>query len=149
MLATRHARTTPERAQHTQPARASGRGGGGGTLRAPTSPLCLPPPPLSSPQVCILAGDFLLAKAAVELSLLESSSVTEIVARGLEAICEGGMRAYNSTVEAEALETLAAERAAMEARELDRHRDLERAAPKVAAAFLGILVVALAYVWRM
>ena len=49
-------------------------------------------------KVCILAGDFLLAKAAVELSLLESSPVTEIVARGLEAICEGGMRAYNTTV---------------------------------------------------
>merc|ERR1719247_3576957 len=51
-------------------------------------------------KVCILAGDFLLAKAAVELSLLESSDVTEIVARGLEAICEGGMRAYSSAVEA-------------------------------------------------
>ena len=49
-------------------------------------------------KVCILAGDFLLAKAAVEPSLLESSPVTEIVARGLEAICEGGMRAYNTTV---------------------------------------------------
>jgi len=56
-------------------------------------------------KVCILAGDFLLAKAAVELSLLESSDVTEIVARGLESICEGGMRAYNSTVEPDALET--------------------------------------------
>ena len=41
-------------------------------------------------KVCILAGDFLLAKAAVELSLLESSPVTEIIARGLEAVCEGG-----------------------------------------------------------
>lgn len=57
-------------------------------------------------KVCILAGDFLLAKAAVELSLLESSHVTEIVARGLEAICEGGMRAYNSTVVPESLEAL-------------------------------------------
>lgn len=64
--------------------------------------------------MCILAGDFLLAKAAVELSLLESSPVTEIVAQGLEAICEGGMRAYNSTVaittdEEEALESLTLE----------------------------------------
>jgi len=48
-------------------------------------------------KVCILAGDFLLAKAAVELSLLESSPVTEIVARGLEHICEGGMMGFNST----------------------------------------------------
>ena len=40
------------------------------------------------------------------LSLLESSAVTEIVARGLEVICEGGMRAYNSTVERPALEAL-------------------------------------------
>merc|ERR1719387_721181 len=54
-------------------------------------------------KVCILAGDFLLAKAAVELSLLESSKVTEIVASGLESICEGGMRAYNATVETETL----------------------------------------------
>jgi geranylgeranyl pyrophosphate synthase len=45
-------------------------------------------------KVCILAGDFLLAKAAVELSLLECSPVTAIVARGLEAICEGGMQAF-------------------------------------------------------
>ena len=44
-------------------------------------------------KVCILAGDFLLSKAAVELSLLASSDVTEIVARGLESICEGGTRA--------------------------------------------------------
>ena len=58
-------------------------------------PLPSPPPcGLSSLQVCILAGDFLLSKAAVELSLLESSVVTEIVARGLEAICEGSMRAF-------------------------------------------------------
>jgi len=57
-------------------------------------------------KVCILAGDFLLAKAAVELSLLESSPVTEIVARGLEAICEGGMRAYNATVVPETLGAL-------------------------------------------
>jgi len=57
-------------------------------------------------KVCILAGDFLLAKAAVELSLLESSHVTEIVARGLEAICEGGMRAYNSTVVPTTLDAL-------------------------------------------
>ena len=42
-------------------------------------------------KVCILAGDFLLSKAAVELSLLDNSDVTELVARGLEAICEGGM----------------------------------------------------------
>lgn len=42
-------------------------------------------------KVCILAGDFLLAKAAVELSLLDSSPVTEIVARGLESIMEGDM----------------------------------------------------------
>jgi len=48
-------------------------------------------------KVCILAGDFLLAKAAVELSLLETSAVTEIVARGLEMICEGGMMGFNST----------------------------------------------------
>ena len=60
-------------------------------------------------KVCILAGDFLLAKAAVELSLLESSHVTEIVARGLEAICEGGMRAYHSTVEEETLAELTLE----------------------------------------
>ena len=57
-------------------------------------------------KVCILAGDFLLAKAAVELSLLESGDVTEIVAQGLESICEGGMRAYNSTAEPETLHTL-------------------------------------------
>lgn len=48
-------------------------------------------------KVCILAGDFLLAKAAVELSLLDCSEVTEIVARGLESICEGGMMAFDST----------------------------------------------------
>jgi len=47
-------------------------------------------------KVCILAGDFLLAKAAVELSLLDCSEVTEIVARGLESICEGGMMAFDS-----------------------------------------------------
>jgi len=46
-------------------------------------------------KVCILAGDFLLAKAAVELSLLESSACTEIIAKGLESICEGGMMAYH------------------------------------------------------
>ena len=57
-------------------------------------------------KVCILAGDFLLSKAAVELSLLNSNPVTEIVARGLEAICEGGMRAFNSTTDAEALDTI-------------------------------------------
>uniref|UniRef100_A0A7S0IXC1 Uncharacterized protein n=1 Tax=Calcidiscus leptoporus TaxID=127549 RepID=A0A7S0IXC1_9EUKA len=51
-------------------------------------------------KVCILAGDFLLAKAAVELSLLDCSEVTEIVARGLEAICEGSMLAYDSTAHA-------------------------------------------------
>jgi geranylgeranyl pyrophosphate synthase len=47
-------------------------------------------------KVCILAGDFLLAKAAVELSLLDSSPVTEIVARGLESICEGGMQTFGA-----------------------------------------------------
>uniref|UniRef100_A0A7S4F241 Uncharacterized protein n=1 Tax=Chrysotila carterae TaxID=13221 RepID=A0A7S4F241_CHRCT len=47
-------------------------------------------------KVCILAGDFLLAKAAVELSLLDCAEVTEIVARGLESICEGGMLAYDA-----------------------------------------------------
>jgi len=57
-------------------------------------------------KVCILAGDFLLSKAAVELSLLESSPVTEIVAQGLEAICEGGMRAFNSTVVPDSLAAL-------------------------------------------
>lgn len=56
-------------------------------------------------KVSILAGDFLLAKAAVELSLLEDSAVTEIVAQGLEAICEGGMRAFNSA-DPETLATL-------------------------------------------
>jgi hypothetical protein len=60
-------------------------------------------------KVCILAGDFLLAKSAVELSLLEDNDVTEIVARGLESICEGGMRAYNSTAEPAALEALTAD----------------------------------------
>lgn len=49
-------------------------------------------------QVCILAGDFLLAKAAVELSLLDHAAVTEIVARGLESICEGGMLAFDGRV---------------------------------------------------
>jgi len=48
-------------------------------------------------KVCILAGDFLLAKAAVELSMLENSAVTEIVAQGLEYICEGGMMSYRNT----------------------------------------------------
>merc|ERR1719253_729930 len=48
-------------------------------------------------KVCILAGDFLLAKAAVELSLLESAAVTEIISRGVEAICEGGMKSFNSS----------------------------------------------------
>lgn len=47
-------------------------------------------------KVCILAGDFLLAKAAVELSLLDCSEVTEIIARGLESICEGGMLAHDT-----------------------------------------------------
>lgn len=42
-------------------------------------------------KVCILAGDFLLSKAAVELSLLDDDDVTELIASGLEAICEGGM----------------------------------------------------------
>jgi len=42
-------------------------------------------------KVCILAGDFLLSKAAVELSLLDNDDVTELIAAGLEAICEGGM----------------------------------------------------------
>ena len=46
-------------------------------------------------KVCILAGDFLLAKAAVELSLLCNSDVTAIVAGGLEQICEGGMKSYD------------------------------------------------------
>jgi len=55
-------------------------------------------------KVCILAGDFLLAKAAVELSFLESSAVTEIVARGLESICEGGMRGFDSEAKAGALD---------------------------------------------
>ena len=59
-----------------------------------------------APQVCILAGDFLLSKAAVELSLLNSNPVTEIVARGLESICEGGMVAFNSTAAPETLRTL-------------------------------------------
>ena len=57
-------------------------------------------------KVCILAGDFLLAKAAVELSLLSSSPVTEIVARGLEAICEGGMQAFGNARTADDLERL-------------------------------------------
>lgn len=57
-------------------------------------------------KVCILAGDFLLSKAAVELSLLNSNPVTEIVARGLESICEGGMVAFNSTAVPETLDTL-------------------------------------------
>ena len=60
-------------------------------------------------KVCILAGDFLLAKAAVELSLLENSDVTEIVAQGLEAICEGGMQTFNSQTDYESLETLTLE----------------------------------------
>ena len=50
-------------------------------------------------KVCILAGDFLLAKAAVELSLLDNSDVTELVARGLESICEGGMMSYDAEAE--------------------------------------------------
>ena len=57
-------------------------------------------------KVCILAGDFLLAKAAVELSLLESSAVTEIVAKGLESICEGGMQAFGATSSPESLAEL-------------------------------------------
>merc|ERR1719424_1687126 len=57
-------------------------------------------------KVCILAGDFLLAKAAVELSLLESAPVTEIVARGLEAICEGGMRTFGYSSDPEDLVAL-------------------------------------------
>ena len=57
-------------------------------------------------KVCILAGDFLLAKAAVELSLLESSAVTEIVARGLESICEGGMQTFGYSMPREKLGTL-------------------------------------------
>lgn len=44
-------------------------------------------------KVCILAGDFLLSKSAVELSLLDDDDVTELIARGLESICEGGMLA--------------------------------------------------------
>merc|ERR1740133_146769 len=44
-------------------------------------------------KVCILAGDFLLSKSAVELALLDDDDVTELIARGLEAICEGGMLA--------------------------------------------------------
>jgi len=52
-------------------------------------------------KVCILAGDFLLAKAAVELSLLDHSAVTEIVAQGLESICEGGMLAADNLDAAE------------------------------------------------
>merc|ERR1719478_2124211 len=46
-------------------------------------------------KVCILAGDFLLSKSAVELSLLDDDDVTELIARGLESICEGGMLAGN------------------------------------------------------
>lgn len=46
-------------------------------------------------KVCILAGDFLLAKAAVELSLLDNGDVTELVACGLESICEGGMLTFD------------------------------------------------------
>jgi len=60
-------------------------------------------------KVCILAGDFLLAKAAVELSLLEDSKVTAIVASGLEAICEGGMMGFNSTSRSSELEALTLE----------------------------------------
>ena len=60
-------------------------------------------------KVCILAGDFLLAKAAVELSLLESSKVTEIVASGLESICEGGMMGFNSTSKSAEMEALTLE----------------------------------------
>jgi len=60
-------------------------------------------------KVCILAGDFLLAKAAVELSLLESSPVTEIVASGLESICEGGMMGFNSTAKSSEMEALTLE----------------------------------------
>jgi len=51
-------------------------------------------------KVCILAGDFLLSKAAVELSLLDNSDVTELVARGLEAICEGGMMVSDNSRDA-------------------------------------------------
>ncbi|KAL1521033.1 hypothetical protein AB1Y20_022588 [Prymnesium parvum] len=61
-------------------------------------------------KVCILAGDFLLAKAAVELSLLESSKVTEIVASGLESICEGGMMGFNSTTKGVERANLSVER---------------------------------------
>jgi len=61
-------------------------------------------------KVCILAGDFLLAKAAVELSLLESSPVTEIVARGLESICEGGMLAFGYTTDPDELASLTLEK---------------------------------------
>merc|ERR1719313_3310257 len=53
-------------------------------------------------KVCILAGDFLLSKSAVELSLLDDDDVTELIARGLESICEGGMLA--SDVDAAMLE---------------------------------------------
>lgn len=67
-------------------------------------------------KVCILAGDFLLAKAAVELSLLDSSAVTEIVAQGLESICEGGMQSFG-TLEPEILATLT----------LDSHLEMVRA----------------------
>jgi len=45
-------------------------------------------------KVCILAGDFLLAKAAVELSLLDHAAITEIIATGLESVCEGGMLSF-------------------------------------------------------
>jgi geranylgeranyl pyrophosphate synthase len=48
-------------------------------------------------KVCILAGDFLLSKSAVELSLLDDDDVTELIARGLESICEGGMQTSDVT----------------------------------------------------
>ena len=32
-------------------------------------------------KVCILAGDFLLSRASVELSLLDNADITEIVAQ--------------------------------------------------------------------
>lgn len=48
-------------------------------------------------KVCILAGDFLLSKSAVELSLLDDDDVTELIASGLESICEGGMQSTDVT----------------------------------------------------
>ena len=47
---------------------------------------CFPPTMM---KVCILAGDFLLAKAAVELSLLESSPVLELELNREMRLCWG------------------------------------------------------------